>query len=262
MQKMFVDRFTLKRFFDDFRDETYIDMFKKCREAYEKDQDEKKYGKYRKIVLENLNFLIGEKDQKKLHVYLDYRAIEFFNLVFNVEMIIKIMESPREWMTLFNECYQNLKALCEKEDEKLYWQKKCISEEYVNEDIIITYPCYIRMDEKKDKIPYDLIADTIYGDWGCTVYNKDTKEKLGRFCADASFVCIAKLKDVLKYNPDFEKWMKEHDWCVTLIKNFTGTAYIKYDIKHFEYEGKPDKDLYCYIEGVGNINFIAGQTEC
>ena len=66
MQKMFVDRFTLKRFFDDFRDETYIDMFKKCREAYEKDQDEKKYGKYRKIVLENLNFLIGEKDQKSL----------------------------------------------------------------------------------------------------------------------------------------------------------------------------------------------------
>lgn len=74
-------------------------------------------------------------------------------------------------------------------------------------DIIITDPCYIIRNEngitKNDwhyceygeymerlGIKNYLTHDTIYGDWGCTVFDSDTKKPLGRFCADAGLVSV------------------------------------------------------------------------
>lgn len=87
-------------------------------------------------------------------------------------------------------------------------------------DIIITDPCYIIRNEngitKNDwhyceygeymerlGIKNYLTHDTIYGDWGCTVFDSDTKKPLGHFCADAGLVSVFLLDEVLAYNPNF-----------------------------------------------------------
>lgn len=108
-------------------------------------------------------------------------------------------------------------------------------------DIVITDPCYlkeglperpIRWWEFADKVIGDggLMSRTFYGDWGCTVYEKDTgilgdrgTKTIGKFCADAGMVCVVHLKDVLKHNPKFEdEFIKTHDWCVAVIRGFKG----------------------------------------
>lgn len=89
----------------------------------------------------------------------------------------------------------------------------------------------------------------------CKIYDDKLSDasigmaKLGFFCADAGMVAVFLLDEVLKYNPDVSKWIEEHDWCVTLIKDFNGE--INYHI---------DNDGYAHIIGKGNINFYTTQT--
>ena len=111
---------------------------------------------------------------------------------------------------------------------------------------------------------------TIYGDWGCSTYkieenpyevvdnfveayeNEEDYEiecsKLGDFCADAGSVFL--LDEVRKYNPDIDKWIEEHSWCVTTIPNFDG------EVNYYV-----DKSNEAHIVGIGNINFFTAQTE-
>ena len=87
-------------------------------------------------------------------------------------------------------------------------------------DIIITDPCYIIRNENEITendwhycecgeymerlgIKNYLTHDTIFGDWGCTVFDSDTKKPLGHFCADAGLVSVFLLDEVLAYNPNF-----------------------------------------------------------
>lgn len=111
-------------------------------------------------------------------------------------------------------------------------------------DIIVTDPCYIMRAKHHGTIPmYEndweeseygynmeklgihnyMTRDTLYGDWSCTVYNTDTKEEIGEFCADAGIVSVINLDEVLKYNPDFDYHINK-PWTTTLIKNFKGTV--------------------------------------
>ncbi len=152
-----------------------------------------------------------------------------------------------------------------------------------HEDILITDPCYILVKEEGNheddwnKCNYGsnfevlgihkyITRDTLYGDWGCKVWNKDTKEEIGEFCADAGLVSILSLDEVKAYNPDIEKWCEEHKWCATIIRNFTGKAQIKVgfsgcDNKDEEGEDEPIYyEFYCYVEGEGSVNFYGGQT--
>lgn len=116
-----------------------------------------------------------------------------------------------------------------------------------------------------------LTEDTIYGDWSCTTYKitenpyrvidnfvKASEKgedygvdcsKLGDFCADAGLVSVFDLNEVRKYNPDIDKWIASHDWCVTTIPDFDG-----------EVEYYVDQDRCAHIVGVGNINFFTDQT--
>lgn len=125
-------------------------------------------------------------------------------------------------------------------------------------------------------IKHYITESTIYGDWGCSTYQiqenpKETIDKLaavykvskdeyigvdveiikdlGNFCADAGLVSVFYLDEVLKYNPDFSKWVEEHSWCVTTIPNFDG-----------EVEYYVDKNSEAHIIGTGNINFFTTQT--
>ena len=113
---------------------------------------------------------------------------------------------------------------------------------------------------------------TIYGDWGCSTYkieenpyevvdnfveayeNEEDYEiecsKLGDFCADAGLVSVFLLNEVRKYNPDIDKWIEEHSWCVTTIPDFDG------EVNYYV-----DKSNEAHIIGIGNINFFTAQTE-
>lgn len=176
--------------------------------------------------------------------------------------------------------------------------------EFDNEDIIITDPCYIIRAEHHGTTPITeddwnacefgsnmealgfesdkyLTHDTIYGDWDCTVFNEDTGEILGNFCADAGLVSVFRLKDILEYNPDYDYKTEVKNGSATLIKNFTGdvsidviddmenmclecneTATFK-DCEYCEYYKdrwiSNGMKIACVV-GEGNINFYSIQT--
>lgn len=111
-------------------------------------------------------------------------------------------------------------------------------------DIIITDPCYIMRAEHHGTSPLTdddwkacnygahmdvlgihnyMTRDTLYGDWGCTVYDTDSHEPLGSFCADAGLVSVFLLEEVLAYNPDFEDHEKGSG-LATWVPDFKGTV--------------------------------------
>lgn len=118
-------------------------------------------------------------------------------------------------------------------------------------------------------INHSLITSTLYGDWGCTTYNSDTKEIIGQFCADAGLVGVFYLDEVLKYNPEYNDYLRTDGenglpWPVTVIRDFHGEVMLatRQEHKNRKY---PDKipngwDDECRVVGTGNINFISTQT--
>lgn len=155
-------------------------------------------------------------------------------------------------------------------------------------DIIITDPCYIMRANNEDDwaacsfgedmealgIRNFMTRDTIYGDWGCTVYDTDSKESIGEFCADAGLVSVFLLEEVLKYNPDFD-YHKERKWTTTLIPDFKGT--VQFVVEHEEGVYKEDskyrkagdtwEDYSVHVVGHGvnkrtgePVNFYSTQT--
>ena len=161
-----------------------------------------------------------------------------------------------------------------------------------NETLVITDPCYLillpdgteikEVKGKKCEDPWNtcdcgsrldrfgvnnfITVRTLYGDWGCTVYNRDTKEKIGEFCADSGLVTVTTLECVLEFNPEFLLWYEKHKHCATIINNFTGTVEVIYGFRNCE-EGKTYtmddmNDLECWIEGEGeeSLSFISYQT--
>lgn len=152
-------------------------------------------------------------------------------------------------------------------------------------DIIITDPCYIiraihhgttpltkddwkacEYGEKMEAlgIHHYMTRDTLYGDWSCTVYNTDTGEDLGEFCADAGLVSVFHLNEVLRYNPDFdyhEKW----NWTTTLIPDFKGT--VQFVVEQENNAGDIWEDYSVHVVGHGinkktgkPVNFQSVQT--
>lgn len=141
-------------------------------------------------------------------------------------------------------------------------------------DIIITDPCYIIRAKHHGTTPITdddwetcedgsrmkalgiktyLTRRTECGDWSCSTYNTDTKEKLGDFCADAGLVSVFLLEEVLKYNPDFDYHINNKH-TTTWIKDFNGDVEIVYD----KFRKNGDKEVR--VIGKGNINFFSSQT--
>lgn len=114
-------------------------------------------------------------------------------------------------------------------------------------DIIVTDPCYLFGEDENWWNPeiYGVCASTIYGDWGASVFNTDTDEKIGDFCADAGEVCVCYANEEVL---DAIKKQNLGDWCYTIIKDFHGVVQIQH------------KDEECRVIGKGNINFIGIQT--
>lgn len=94
----------------------------------------------------------------------------------------------------------------------------------LNGDVVITDPCYIR-----DFVEPSHSRDTLYGDWGCSVWDynplkadgpKKGQKRFGQFCADGGMVCVETLDE--KQKRRLKRWLKDHEWCATLIENFEG----------------------------------------
>lgn len=150
-------------------------------------------------------------------------------------------------------------------------------------DVIITDPCYLMKkgaDYDWEKCDYGdnmealgftkyLVRDTIYGDWSCTTYNQDTKDKIGSFCADAGLVGVFLLDEVLKYNPGFD-YHTERLWTTTLIPDFEGeisihVVTVKPDPSENIDDDSDDKEFDEEYEevrviGKGTTNFFTTQT--
>lgn len=157
-------------------------------------------------------------------------------------------------------------------------------------DIIITDPCYVLRDGDAHSndwekcncgsnmeslgINHYMTRDTLYGDWGCTTFDIDTKKPIGQFCADAGLVSVFLLDEVLKYNPEFN-YHTERPWTTTLIKNFKGSVQFVVKREEGEYEKDTefwkagDKWVDYAVEVIGHgvnkvtgeaINFVGKQT--
>ena len=200
--------------------------------------------------------------------------------------------------------YENFQKLIKdlKLEDLIYkYKEKYFLDNYLNMsmefdgDILITDPCYIMRAEHHGTIPitkddwntcncgfdmeklginHYMTRDTLYGDWGCTTYNLDTKEKIGNFCADAGLVSVFLLDEVLKYNPDYD-WYVTKPYTATVIKDFKGTVEfaVKYQDGYYEdeteYHKKGEHWEEYYLEVIGHgvnkvtgeaINFVGKQT--
>ena len=111
-----------------------------------------------------------------------------------------------------------------------------------------------------------MTRDTIYGDWGCSVFDTISEKKIGSFCADAGLVSVFHLADVMKYNPDYND-ITNAPHCVTLIKDFKGTVQFivtehtgvyKHDIGTTVKAGDPWIEYCVSVVGKG-INKVTGK---
>lgn len=102
-----------------------------------------------------------------------------------------------------------------------------------------------------------IMHDTLYGDWSCTTFNKDTKEPIGEFCADTGMVGVFLLEEVLRYNPDFNYHL-EKPWTTTWIKDFDGDVQIQI-IGDEKDRGVSNAEVI--VTGTGTVNFIGIQTD-
>lgn len=145
-------------------------------------------------------------------------------------------------------------------------------------DILITDPCYVARDNDWTGF-YDhpdflsnhgfttfMHRDTMYGDWGCTVFDA-ARKPIGRFCADAGLVGVYYVDEVLRYNPDFQEYISNRPWCVAVIKNFSGTVTFNVRKTRYKYDGQWHAYYSLVVIGNGlnketgqDMSFLARQT--
>lgn len=107
-------------------------------------------------------------------------------------------------------------------------------------DVIILDPANVAKDEEDwqlvladtyDRVELEKIGIDTYisfdamGESRAKVVNEDGNV-LGEFCTDSCLICILRMEDLLKYNPQFEDHIKYPGSC-TLISNFKGEILIE-----------------------------------
>ena len=178
-----------------------------------------------------------------------------------VKVITKTITYTMQWLHLF------VDVLCDINEQLI---KQSVFElctkgvDFDNEDVLITDPCYIMkkpsedwketdygMEMEKVGVSKHIARNTIYGDWSCTVFD-DNSDSIGEFCADSGKVAVFSLKEVLKYNPEYNVENETKHGLATVIKGFTGTVAIV--------EEGEGEEASVHVVGKGNINFRSEQT--
>ena len=183
-------------------------------------------------------------------------------------------EDYENWKKEYN-IDQNLK---DASSWKSYWGKpnydrfEDVGPIHMTGNLLITDHCYIiKRNNKRDEWEYcdygnrlDKLGinqfvthDTIYGDWSCGLFDYDTKERVGEFCADAGLVSVFSLDEALRYNEEEVSKMINNAWHgAAVVKNFDGDVYIKIieekgSFKNFEGEMEDYTDYVVYVELIG-----------
>ena len=78
------------------------------------------------------------------------------------------------------------------------------------------------------------------------------KKKLGEFAGDSAQVGVFLLREILRYNPQWNYHI-EKPWCACLIKNFTGTVKIVVKLD-------PDGDESMHLIGIGTQSFFTREA--
>lgn len=144
-------------------------------------------------------------------------------------------------------------------------------------DIVITDPCYVVNGGDWERCEYGdrmgqiglkrcMVRDTLYGDWSCTVFEEETENKLGAFCADAGLVGVFDLAELLQYNPEYRDHI-EKPYTAALIKDFSGAVqFVVNPCSEQENEDSLD-EFYVSVIGHGinkktgeEVNFFTAQT--
>ena len=138
---------------------------------------------------------------------------------------------------------------------------------HIDGDIVVTDPCYI-----KRFVEPEHSRDTLYGDWGCSVWSfdpekGDTPEKgakpFGKFCADGGMVCVTALDEEARRK--VEEWLTGREWCAAIIEKFSGVVEYVERVNYFACEGAWEEDRNLIIRGKGTkdgkpFGFITAQT--
>lgn len=244
-------------------------------------------------IVEKINTceILTDKDKKTVERVLDEECSQYYG-IFDSSAILAICENHKDVgdsMDFFKamEFIHNLNT---KDYNRLLYQANSDwLSRYLDSkpmefdgDIIITDPCYIMRAEGNHPIDdWDacdcgrnmdalgvsryMTRDTIYGDWGCIVYNSDTNQPIGEFCADAGLVSVFLLDEVLRYNPNFDDY-KKREWTTTWIPNFKGVVQFVVERKEGLYEEDSDywkagdkwEDFSVHVVGHG-INKKTGE---
>lgn len=174
----------------------------------------------------------------------------------------EMVDLEREYLALLNQ----------EEEDKCSQPRPAAREDVVDSfnvkgDIIITDPCYI-----KDFISPTHSRDTIYGDWGCSVWSfdptveklpKEGKKPFGKFCADGARVCVTVLNEAARKK--IEEWLTGREWCATIIDNFDGKIEYVEIVGYYAFNGEWDEERSLRIRGTGTkdgkpYGFITSQT--
>lgn len=113
---------------------------------------------------------------------------------------------------------------------------------------------------------HSMNRSTLYGDWGCTTYNLDTKQPIGHFTADAGQVGVFLMEELRNYNPEYADELETIEkngklYCTTILRDFKGTVQFVVE------EEEPDREYGVHVVGRGinkktgePFNFITSQT--
>lgn len=226
-------------------------------------------------IIDDYNIIKNKKSNYNVKGKL-YQGSEIVFDFFNYKLMIAILEHPNFTVEIHkdflndknevNKIIEDCQIKQRNNENKVKTSKKI----KIKGDIVITDPCYINhsinfnIKNIETNIGIlnepNIISSTLYGDWSCSVINLSNNEKIGEFCADAGMVIVCTLKDAVSLNQEFEKWVEEHPWCATIIRDFDGEVEISWEPEEYMYKDKLMVDRACVIYGYGNINFKGFQT--
>lgn len=98
-------------------------------------------------------------------------------------------------------------------------------------------------------INHFMTRTTLCGDWVCKVYDINTGNIIGEFCADAGLVSVFYVEEAKKYNPDFP--FNKGDFTHTIIRDFKGT--VQFFVR--EEKGVYENDSEYWSKGDSWVNY-------
>lgn len=201
---------------------------------------------------------VREAERKQFFSIMD--KLEEFEQQNNLPWDYYKHNAPDELKQFHKEYYDKIVKLEEEEElskvtePKPEGKEEVLSEFELKGDILITDPCYVR-----EWMCASHVRDTIYGDWGCHVWQVNHKtgepigEPIGQFCADSGQVSVSVISGRRNFVDEdkVRQFVKEYPHCATIIDGFSGV--VKYVLRtdYYPMRGKWNESQSLIIDGEG-----------